>query len=117
MGTPVGDKSTNTLYFVSRYRDINVDNATFGNSERAILTDPDWTSAGFYQLVHALDLSTGAEKFNGPGTDRSRDHICKGYRMDHNANSEIHFDPRRENQRGWFVHKQWNCIYSIFRSL
>ena len=64
VGTPAVDKATNTLYFVSRYRDLNVDNATQGTSGHN--SDPDWSSTGFFQQVHALDLSTGAEKFKGP---------------------------------------------------
>jgi hypothetical protein len=98
VGTPVVDKTTNTLYFVSRYRDINVDNAPLGTANHN--NDPDWTSAGFFQLVHALDLSTGAEKFNGPVLIDPVTTFVQGTGIDHDVNSQIHFDPRRENQRG-----------------
>ena len=98
VGTPAIDKSTNTLYFVSRYRDVNVDNTTQGTSGHN--NDPDWSSSGFYQLVHALDLSTGTEKFNGPVLIDPVSTYVLGTGIDHDAGNEIHFDPRRENQRG-----------------
>jgi len=45
-GTPVIDRSTNTMYLVAR---------TFNTN----------TNTG-YQMLHALDITTGAEKFGGP---------------------------------------------------
>jgi hypothetical protein len=98
VGTPAVDKATNTLYFVSRYRDVNVDNATQGTANHNV--DPDWSSNGFYQQVHALDLSTGIEKFGGPVLIDPVTTFVMGTGTDHNASNEIHFDPRRENQRG-----------------
>jgi hypothetical protein len=98
VGTPVINKATNTIYFVSRYRDINVDNITHGTGGHN--NDPDWSSAGFFQQVHALDLSTGADKFGSPVLIDPVTTFVMGVGTDHNANNEIHFDPRRENQRG-----------------
>ena len=92
VGTPAVDKATNTLYFVSRYRDINVDNGAHS-------FDQDWSSAGFFQQVHALDLSTGAEKFGGPVLIDPVTTFVPGTGLGNNGN-EIHFDPRRQNQRG-----------------
>src|SRR5580700_7469731 len=45
-GTPVIDSSTNTMYLVARTYNSN-------------------TNVG-YQMLHALDVTTGAEKFGGP---------------------------------------------------
>ncbi len=98
VGTPAVDKASNTIYFVSRYRDVNVDNASKGSSGHN--SDPDWSSSGFFQQVHALDLSTGSEKFNGPVLINPATTFVLGTGIDHNINNEIHFDPRRENQRG-----------------
>ena len=98
VGTPAIDKSTNTLYFVSRYRDQNVDNTPQNTTDH--ITDPDWSSAGFFQQVHALDLSTGAEKFNGPVIIDPATTFVMGTGADHDDGNKIHFDPRRENQRG-----------------
>ena len=99
VGTPAIDKSTNTLYFVSRYRDQIVDN-TPQDTAGTHVTDPDWSSAGFFQQVHALDLSTGAEKFNGPVLIDPVTTFVMGNGVDHDAGNKIHFDPRRQNQRG-----------------
>ena len=98
VGTPVIDKATNTIYFVSRYRDLNVDNALPGSPGHTF--DAQWSSAGFFQQVHALDLSTGTDKFGSPVLINPVTTFVMGVGTDHNANNEIHFDPRRENQRG-----------------
>ncbi len=98
VGTPVIDKSTNTLYFVSRYRDQNVDNTPKNSTDHS--NDPDWSSNGFFEEVHAIDLSTGAEKFGGPVIIDPTTTFVVGTGPDHDAANKIHFDPRRENQRG-----------------
>src|SRR5450631_2205117 len=87
VGTPVVDKTTNTLYLVSRYRDINVDNTSKGTSN--LNNDPDWSSTGFFQQVHALDLSTGNEKFNGPVLIDPVSTFVMGTGVDHDVNNEI----------------------------
>ncbi len=92
VGTPVIDKATNTLYFVSRYRDLTVDNAQQGSSGHTI--DQDWSSTGFYQQFHAIDLSTGADKFNSPVT------ITAQVNGTGEGGTVLNFDPRRQNQRG-----------------
>ena len=102
VGTPAIDKSTNTLYFVSRYRDQNVDNEPY---DTAVVVgthqhDPEWSSSGFFQQVHAIDLSTGAEKFGGPVNINPSTTFVMGVGIDHDVNNQIHFDPRRQNQRG-----------------
>ena len=92
VGTPVIDKSTNTIYLVSRYREPSVDNAAHS-------TDQGWTSTGFYQQVHALDLSTGADKFGSPVLIDPNTTFVNGTGPGHDASNQIHFDPRRQNQR------------------
>lgn len=100
VGTPVIDKSTNTIYFVSRYRDQNVDNTPKNNTDHA--NDPDWTSTGFFQQVHALDLSTGKDKFGSPVLIDPTTTFVNGTGPG-NVGNKIFFDPRRENQRGGLV--------------
>ena len=93
VGTPVIDRSTNTIYFVSRYKDPNVvDNGSHSN-------DPDWSSTGFFQVFHALDLSTGLDKFGSPVAISAQ---VNGL-GDGSSGGVIQFDPRRENQRGGLV--------------
>src|SRR5450432_5977 len=90
VGTPVIDKTSNTMYFVSRYRDQIVDNHQFTGTSK----DTDWSSAGFFQLFHAIDLSTGLDKFNSPVQ------ISATVNGIGDGGTTINFDPRRENQRG-----------------
>jgi F5/8 type C domain/Secretion system C-terminal sorting domain len=97
VGTPVIDKSTNTIYFVSRYRDQTVDNTPKNTTDH--VNDPDWSSAGFYQQVHALDLSTGVDKFGSPVLIDPTTTFVNGTGPG-NVGNVIYFDPRRQNQRG-----------------
>ena len=98
VGTPVIDKSTNTIYLVSRYREPVVDNAK-EFSDAAHSVDQGWSSAGFFQQFHALDLSTGADKFNSPVLIDPTTTFVNGTGPGHDASNRIHFDPRRQNQR------------------
>jgi hypothetical protein len=76
VGTPVADTVTNTLYLVSR--SLNV------------------ATNQFVQFIHALDISTGIEKFNGPQLITA---TVNG-NGDGNVNGVITFDPLKQNQRG-----------------
>ena len=76
-GTPVIDPSSNTLYVVSK---------TKQNSGGAIT---------YVQMLHALDLGTGAEKMNGPTEIRAS---VPGTGAA-SVNGTLRFDPRVENQR------------------
>jgi F5/8 type C domain/Secretion system C-terminal sorting domain len=90
VGTPVIDKSTNTLYVVTR--DVNT--AIYDAGPYSDVTK--YNSTGFYQYLHAIDIRTGTEKPNSPvlitasapGTSPA------------NQGGIVHFDPRRQNQRG-----------------
>ncbi len=97
VGTPVIDKSTNTIYFVSRYRDLSVDNVAPGVDGHN--SDADWSSAGFFQVFHALDLSTGTDKFGSPQLIDPATTFVAGTGQG-SSGGILHFDPRRQNQRG-----------------
>ena len=102
VGTPVIAKNINTLYFVSRSVSGDPtqvdDHAYVDHGGRQSYA---YTSTGFYQVVHAIDLSTGLDKggMNSPnlisastaGTGDASDGV------------NIHFDPRRNNQRPGLV--------------
>jgi Putative Ig domain len=72
-GTPVIDQTTNTLYVVSK---------------SVIASGPT-----FYQRIHAIDLTTGNEKFSGPVT------IAATYPGTGDGGSTTTFVAQEENQR------------------
>jgi hypothetical protein len=100
IGTPVIDKSTNTLYFVTKVvstasgvEDNHAWNGSVPNEEYT------YTTAGFFQYLHAVDLSTGAEKFSGPVNITA----TLAGQGDGNVGGMITFDPRRQFNRGGLV--------------
>jgi hypothetical protein len=76
VGTPVADTSTGTLYLVSR----------------SITPTTNISS----QYLHALDIKTGAEKFNGPQQITA----SLNGNGDGSVNGVVSFDPLKQNQRG-----------------
>jgi hypothetical protein len=98
-GTPVIDLTTNTLYVVSK----SVIVGASGNS--------------FYQRLHAIDLTTGNEKFSGPTT------IAGTYPGTGDGGTTVTFVARFENQRpglalskgvvyiGWASHEDGGPFY------
>ena len=79
-GTPVIDQSNGTLYVVAATKENGV----------------------YYQRLHALDVTTGSEKFGGPVVIAA---TVKGTGSN-SSNGYISFDPFRSNQRpgrrmGW----------------
>lgn len=83
VGTPVIDKSSNTLYVVSRY----VDPSLVDNSWQYLPT-------GFHEVLHAIDLSTGADKITPVDIQATVNGTGPG-----SVSGQISFDPRRQNQR------------------
>jgi hypothetical protein len=73
-GTPVIDPSSSTLYVVSKSED---------------------SSGEFHQRLHALDLSTGNEKFGGPA-NISASVVGAGY---DSSGATVTFNPHNEFQR------------------
>jgi hypothetical protein len=72
-GTPVIDLTTDTLYVVSK---------SVSSSQTT-----------FYQRLHALDLTTGNEKFSGPVN------IAATFPGNGDGSSTVTFSPQQENQR------------------
>jgi hypothetical protein len=91
VGTPVIDKNANTLFVVSRWADPNVVDLTnnHGNGNAG------YSSAGFHEFLHALDLSTGADKIPPVEIQATVNGTAPG-----NVSGKISFDPLRQNQRG-----------------
>ncbi len=77
MGTPVIDQSTGTMYLVARTKETSGNNATYK------------------QRLHALDISTGAEKFGGP-VEIQASVPGSGY---DNVGGTVSFNPKTQNQR------------------
>ncbi len=73
--TPVIDRATNTIYVLARTK--NTTNNTYA------------------QHLHALDLSTGAEKFGGPTLIQA----CVTGTGAGSSNGQVCFNPLRENSR------------------
>jgi Putative Ig domain len=73
LGTPVIDLTTGTLYAVSK----------------SMIT----SGPTFYQRLHALDLTSGTEKFSGPGL------ITGTYPGTGDGGTTTTFNPKTENQR------------------
>jgi hypothetical protein len=75
VGTPVIDPNTQTLYVISKSKNAS--------------------STTFYQRIHALDITTGAEKFSGP-TPISATVPGTGVGS---SGGNVSFDPLLNNQR------------------
>jgi hypothetical protein len=99
VGTPVIDKSSNTLYVVSRA----VDPSQIDNSSSYLPT-------GFHEFLHAIDLSTGADKIAPVEIQATVNGTAPG-----NVSGHISFDPRRQNQRGGLLLMN-GVVYIAFAS-
>ena len=87
-GTPVIDAATNTLYVVAKTKEVRTD------------------GAHYVQRLHALDITTGAEKFGGPtligdttGENTNTSPISVAGSGDGGVNGVVTFNARKENQR------------------
>lgn len=104
VGTPVINKTTNTLYFVNKVAaNSGIDNHPFDGNERS------YTSTGFHQYLHAIDLSTGNEKPNSPvEIAASAPGTGNG-----SVGGMVSFDPRRNFNRTGLVMSQ-GIVYIAF---
>jgi len=89
MGTPVINRATGTLYLVARTKENGV----------------------YYQRLHALDVTTGAEKFGGPIVIEA---AVAGTGVG-STDNQINFDPLRQNQRAGLL-LQNNLVYIAWGS-
>jgi outer membrane protein assembly factor BamB len=99
VGTPVIDKAANTMYFVTKIvSNTGIDNHTYVSG----LTPDDeynYSTTGFHQYLHAIDLRTGTEKANSP-VEITASYPGTG---DGSALGVISFDPRRQFNRSGLV--------------
>jgi len=92
-GTPVIDPTTGTLYVVARTKEKGT----------------------FVQRLHALDITTGAEKFGGPVLVQA---TVNGNGID-SVNGQVLFNPQRQNQRSalllqdGLVYIAWGSICDV----
>ena len=87
-GTPVIDGASNTLYVVAKTKEVRSD------------------GAHYVQKLHALDITTGAEKFGGPvsigdttGDNNNTSPIAVPGTGQGSVNGIVTFNARKENQR------------------
>ena len=95
-GTPVIDKAANTIYFVTKIANGTVDNHSYNSGNN--LEEYTYTSTGFHQYLHAVDLSTGAEKTNSP-VEITATYSGSGDNGLSDPVGTISFDPRRQFAR------------------
>jgi hypothetical protein len=81
-GTPVIDPSSNTMYLVARTKEIS------------------GGQPSFVQRLHAIDITTGAERPNSPVAIQAS---IKGQGIGNNSDGDVDFDPLGENQRSGLV--------------
>lgn len=77
-GTPVINPATNTMYVVVRTKEVN------------------GTATNFVQRLHALDITTGAEKPNSPVAIQGS---YPGHGVGSDGQGNVLFDPLNNNQR------------------
>jgi hypothetical protein len=66
VGTPVVDSTSGTMYFVTKIVNPNdgiIDNHSYVNN---IKDEYNYTTTGFHQYLHAIDIRTGDERPNSP---------------------------------------------------
>jgi hypothetical protein len=100
ISTPVIDTSGGTMYFVTKI--VNLNDGTIDNhSYRVGIKDEyTYTTTGFHQFLHAIDITTGNERSNSPveitGT-------LNGTGDGQTSAGRISFDPRRQFNRAGLV--------------
>jgi hypothetical protein len=102
VGTPVIDTANGIMYFVTKIvnpNDGKIDNHTF---KPGIFDEYNYTTTGFHQYLHAIDITTGLDKPNSPveitaianGTGDGQVPAGSGH---------IPFEPRRQFNRAGLV--------------
>lgn len=81
-GTPVIDPATNTIYLIARTKEVS------------------GGVTNFVQRLHAIDITTGAERPNSPVIIRAS---VPGAGLGSDSNGNVAFDPLMENQRSGLV--------------
>ncbi len=109
-GTPVIDKVANTIYFVTKIASkTGIDNHSYVHG--APDDEYNYSSAGFFQYLHAVDLRTGGEKANSPALITAQANGTG----DGNISGTIAFDPRRQFNRAGLVLSR-GIVYIAFAS-
>ncbi|MBS1598286.1 MAG: discoidin domain-containing protein [Bacteroidetes bacterium] len=93
VGTPVIDKASNSLYFVSR----DVDPTKADNTPQSVTSYP---STGFYMRLHSIDIRDGSDKVAPSLITATTAGTGAGSVNIGNNTFMISLDPRRNNQRG-----------------
>ena len=115
IGTPVIDTTNLVMYFVTKIINLNeiggnVDNHPYnpgnGTGGTVRYDEYSYSTAGFHQYLHAIDITTGAEKPNSPveinptgvGTNGTGDGQTDAAKANDYKGSSgtIKFDPRRQ---------------------
>src|SRR5450755_25385 len=106
IGTPVIDTIAKIMYFVSKIANPNdpggIDNHAIPTMPPAPFEEYTFTSTGFHQYLHAIDITTGLDRANSPieimpvvnGTGDGQVPAGSGH---------IPFDPRRQFDRAGLV--------------
>ncbi len=96
VGTPVIDTAAQTMFFVTKIVNMNdgpIDNHTYVND---IKDEYNYTTVGFHQYLHAVDIRTGNEMPYSPVEIKP---VTTGTGDGQTAPGVITFDPRRQFNR------------------
>src|SRR5450432_3030617 len=100
ISTPVIDTAAGTMYFIAKIVNPNdgiIDNHTFVNG---IKYEYNYTTTGFHQYLHAIDITTGNERPNSPVEITA---TLNGAGDGQTTPGRITFDPRRQFSRAGLV--------------
>lgn len=112
VGTPVIDTLGGTMYFVTKIVNTNdgaIDNHTFVPGKK---DEYSYTTTGFHQYLHAVDITNGNERPNSPVEITA---IITGTGDGKDATNKILFDPRRQFDRSGLALSN-GIVYIAFAS-
>jgi hypothetical protein len=110
IGTPVIDTAQGTMYFVTKIvnpNDGTIDNHAYMNN---IKDEYNYTTTGFHQYLHAIDITTGIEKPNSPVEITA---TTTGTGDGQTSPGIVSFDPRRQFNRAGLALSQ-GMVYIAF---